>query len=446
MNGRYTVLALLLLLSACSDPQSSRHFVQEELEVWVHYGNEAERRTIQQQVTRFNDLQDKVRISAVILPSGIYHEQIDEAAVKGNLPDILEIDPDYVGYRAWQGQLVPIDKLLSDSLRLDLLRSLLQQNMYLGRIYALSPNGRIDILYARRSLLDQAGITLPSPANSSHREQLQILNDLLLHLADKTAAVRHSGDRRAAIIETNSQQGEQWLSEMLLPLLMAGFDKSQPLSAAPEGKKTLAMLQQIRHWYMAGYFDDQPGDAFIQGRVPLAIATQAELEQYHQAWKDDLVAIPLTTSVSGQAHNDLHPGWSWGISRDCRDLRTAMRFIEFLLQPEEILMMADASATVPASRSALQMSSQYQGDQSGIDALLLERDSIRLTASPAYPQLRTRIDQLIKELSHGQDARQALMRIQADFAAILAPYQDEGPEQVSTPLDTGLSSTASASD
>ena len=92
------------------------------------------------------------------------------------------------------------------------------------------------------------------------------------------------------------------------------------------------------------------------------------------------------------------------------------------------------------------MSSQYQGDQSGIDALLLERDSIRLTASPAYPQLRTRIDQLIKELSHGQDARQALMRIQADFAAILAPYQDEGPEQVSTPLDTGLSSTASASD
>ena len=443
------VLVLLLLLSACSDPQSSRHFVQKELEVWVHYGNEAERRTIQQQVTRFNDLQDKVRISAVILPSGVYHEQIDAAAVKGHLPDILEIDPDYVGYRAWQGQLVPIDKLLSDSLRLDLLRSLLQQNMYRGRIYALSPNGRIDILYARRSQLDRAGITIPSPANSSHHEQLQILNDLLLRLADKTAVVQHSGDRRAAIIETNSQQGDPWLGEMLLPLLTAGFDKSQPLSplsTAPERKKTLAMLQQIRHWYMAGYFDDQPGDAFIQGRVPLAIATQAELERYRQAWKDDLVVIPLTASVSGQVHNDLHPGWSWGISRDCRDLRTAMRFIEFLLQPEEILMMADASATVPASRSALQMSSQYQGDESDIDALLLDRDSIRLAASPAYPQLRARIDQLIEELSRGQDARQALKRIQADLAAILAPYQDEGSEQVSTPHDSGQSSTASASD
>jgi|GEM_PF-5844445 len=441
---------VFLLFTACSDPQTSRHYVQDELEVWVHYGNEAERRTIQQQVARFNDLQDSVRISAVILPSGVYHDQVEAAALKGHLPDILEIDPAYVGYRAWQHQLLPIDKLLSDSLRLDLLGSLLHQNMYLGRIYALSTNGRIEILYARRSLLEQAGVTTPilSSVNGSHKEQMQMLNDLLLHLADEKGRDPHYGNSRPVVIEVNSRQGQQWLAEMLLPLLTGRLDRPTPLTEGINGPKTLALLQQIQHWFVAGYLDDQPDDAFIQGQVPLAVATQAEFDRYYKTWKDDLLVVPLTGSGSGQSHNDLHPGWSWGISRDCRNQQSAMRFIGFLLQPEEILMMAEASAMLPASRSALQMSSYNNEQGPDIDTVSLDRASVPLTASPAYPQLRARVYQLIDELSRGQDVRQALARSQADFEDILAQYQEVSlsSESLSAPRDAVMSSAVSAND
>ena len=213
------IIVLLLLLPACTDSQPDAHYVQEELEVWAHYGTEAERRTLQQQVVRFNESQDAVRINAVILPLGVYHDQIEEAAGKGRLPDILEIDPDYVGYRAWREQLQPLDKMLSDSLRIDLMDPLLQQNMYQGRLYAISPNSRIVMLYARRSLLEQAGVSMTGllAKPGSHSGQMQLLNELVLDLAGRRASGSGNGRGHAAVIESYSPHGEQWLAEAVPP-------------------------------------------------------------------------------------------------------------------------------------------------------------------------------------------------------------------------------------
>jgi len=399
------ITAMLLLLQACSDTQPASHYVQAELEAWIQYGNEAERRTIQQQVSHFNELQDAVRINAVILPPGDYRQQVDDAAVSGGLPDILELDSATVGYHAWHDQLQPIDKLLTDSIRIDLLPSLLTQNMLQGRLYAVSPNSRVMVLYARHSMLERAGVKVPGRMSAA----------TFAGLIEGLAVNDHP------VIELHHQRGEQWLAEALLPLVASGdahVNELEDLATRLDAPLTLRLLEQMQGWFTHGVIDNSDDDVFLKGRVPLALASQAEFEAYHRAWKDDLLILPL-------GRNGLWADRSWGISRDCRDTRIAMRFIEFLLQADEILMMADASDTLPATRSALQMSSRYQVDGTRVfDSVLLEHGSSSHVASPAYPQLRRRFYRLLQSIAADAVVSDQTGRAVEDMRPIIASYQE----------------------
>jgi len=417
MNKLYVVLALLplLLLQACGDSNPESHYVQAELDAWVHYGNEAERQTIQQQVMRFNEVQDKVRINAVILPEGVYHEQIEMAASQGQLPDIIELDPAYIAYSAWHGQLQPIDKLLPDSIRNDLLPPLISQNMYQGRLYALSPGSQVLILYCRRSFLEAAGINLSTSEAWSDAGPMATIGRLLKDLGRVSPA-----NTRHGLIELHMDRGETWLDKALLPLLSIKEDTLNGHSPFIEAlaPQSIQRLEQLQDWFVSGYIDNRDDDSFLNGQVPLAWATQEEFDRYQRAWKDDLLVLPLLD------HGGIQDSWSWGISRRCRDRRSAMRFIEFLLQPEEILMMTDASITVPASRSALQMSNRFlSGTEIFVGNTGWQHDTLLLTASPAYPQLRSRFYQLIQKISQGLLSDEMVNSTRADMLLMLEQYQ-----------------------
>ena len=90
------------------------------------------------------------------------------------------------------------------------------------------------------------------------------------------------------------------------------------------------------------------------------------------------------------------------------------------------------------------MSKHFQiGNHPLFDAAMLEHQGVAFTASPAYPQLRVRLYQMIEEISRGRDVRQEVHRTQADVEWILGQYQ-EGNER-SVPLagvDAGVSRTA----
>jgi multiple sugar transport system substrate-binding protein len=412
-----SLFLFLFLLQACSNNGDGSHYVQAELDIWLHYGSENERRTFQEQVARFNDMQDQVVINAVILPAGNYHEQVSAAARNHRLPDILEIDPAYIGYRASLKQLQPIDKLLSDSVRGDLLLPLVQENIYRGRLYAVSPESRVALIFVRRSALQAANI----PAAGLETWTLDRFYQVIRRLGDN--------GRATGYVELRHIDDEQNLSDEILPLVYASEASAGNGAVFVDRLNTRATLDLFRFFqeaFQQGTITRHDEDAVVSGRTKLALGTQADIAIYRQAWKDDLLILPLPGVTRSKFM--FHNSWSLGITRDCRDPRLAVRFIEFLLEPEEVLTMAEASATIPATGRALDMFESFPLAK----ALPQRRPPVAglgqmYTTTPAYPHLRARFYALFRDVITDTDVTSAVEQARADMNVILRQYQSTLP-------------------
>jgi multiple sugar transport system substrate-binding protein len=59
------------------------------IDVWFHSGKGEEREVLDEQVTTFNEMQDEIYVNAIILPEGSYNDQVNAAALAGDLPCLL---------------------------------------------------------------------------------------------------------------------------------------------------------------------------------------------------------------------------------------------------------------------------------------------------------------------------------------------------------------------
>ena len=117
---------------------------------WFHDsgGNTVEAQTLREQVNAFNAAEQQVQVKLITLPVGDYARQVQAAAAHGGLPDILDFDgPNLYNY-AWSGKLKPIDSCVSQSLREDLLSSIIQQGTYANRLRAGGQHDRVPVQHS----------------------------------------------------------------------------------------------------------------------------------------------------------------------------------------------------------------------------------------------------------------------------------------------------------
>ena len=113
-------IMLISVLGGCSDEQGGADV--DTLEVWAHAGQASERRVLEDQVARFNAQQHgELQVRLTLIPEGSYNEQVQAAAMAGDLPDLLEFDGPFLYAYVWQGRLRSLDDLVSQSLLDDLL-------------------------------------------------------------------------------------------------------------------------------------------------------------------------------------------------------------------------------------------------------------------------------------------------------------------------------------
>ncbi|MGD8968766.1 MAG: hypothetical protein PVI07_14770, partial [Anaerolineae bacterium] len=75
------------------------------VEVWFHSGKGEERDVLDAQVEDFNSRQYGVIIDAVQLPEGSYNDQVNSAALAGDLPCLLDFDGPFLYNYAWSAYL-----------------------------------------------------------------------------------------------------------------------------------------------------------------------------------------------------------------------------------------------------------------------------------------------------------------------------------------------------
>jgi multiple sugar transport system substrate-binding protein len=395
-----------LILSGCNNlPQSGSQEDAIPISVWFHSGQAGERKTMQEQVARFNASQNRIRAQLTIIPEGTYNAQVQAAALAGDLPDLLEFDGPYLYNYVWQGHLHPMDDLLPGELADDLLPTILEQGTYNNHLYSIGTFDSGLGLFARRSKLVAAGVRIPSGINDAWRASE--FDSVLTALAEQ--------DPDGAVLDLKLNYRGEWYTYAFSPTLhSAGTSLVDPKTMQHAGgflNSAIAVttLGRLQSWLKKGYIDANVDDAsFVSNRVALSWVGHWEYPRYREACGDDLILLPLPDfgngSISGQG------SWNWGITANSRHPQEAFAFLKFILAPDEVLAMATANGAVPARRSVLDQSPLYRkgAPLNLFAAQLLEGRTVSRPRTPAYPVISAAFQQAVDNIRNNGNVQASL--------------------------------------
>lgn len=409
MTQRLTPLSILVPLFLCIGGCNGSSSAQKgALQVWVHAGQESERHVIEEQARRFNASQNKAKVQLTFIPEGSYNSQVQAAALSKDLPDVLEFDGPFVYNYVWQKNLVPMDPLISESVRKDLLPSILAQGTYRGKLYSVGTFDSGLGLYGRRSQLEAAGVRIP--AGNKDAWTIAEFNQALAALAKK--------DRDRQVLDLKLNYRGEWFTYGFSPILQsAGGDLIQrntykTANGSLNSPMAVAAVKALQGWIQKGYVDPNIDDAaFTSGKVALSWVGHWVYKDYAKAVGKDLVVLPLPNF--GMGSKTAQGSWNWGITTNCKGQdcqRSAMRFLEFLLQPKEVLAMANANGAVPGTKRAIAQSKLYApgGSLHLFADQLLAGKTVPRPQTPAYPVITSAFQEAFANTRNGLDVKTAL--------------------------------------
>ena len=397
------ILSLLLLcLSSCnslsfgnSSPPSRPGIVR----VWAHSGQAAERQVLERQVQRFNAARTGTTVQLTFIPEGSYNAQVQAAALSKDLPDVLEFDGPFVYNYVWQQNLVPMDKLISASVKQDLLPSILQQGTYRGQLYSVATFDSGLGLYGRRSQLQAAGIRIPK----GNKDAWTVAE------FDRALSALAARDPDRQVLDLKLNLRGEWATYGFLPIIQSAGGKANGSLNSPSA---VTAMQSVQNWLKQGYVDPNIDDAaFTSGRVPLSWVGHWVYKDYAKAVGKDLVVLPLPNF--GQGSKTAQGSWNWGITTNCPTStcqKSAMSFLEFLLQPQEVLAMANVNGAVPGTKQAIARSQLYAptGPLRLFAAQLLAGETVPRPQTPAYPVITSAFQEAFANIRNGLPVKTAL--------------------------------------
>lgn len=395
------------------------------IKLWFHGGVGIESDTLKAQVDAFNAGQTDIRVDLTEIPGGAvagsgYNDAVNAAAVAGDLPCVLDLDgPNLYNY-AWAGYLMPLDDFMSDELREDLLPSLIDQGTYNGQMYAIGQYDSGLALVGRRSLLEEAGVRVPT--STADAWTFDEFTDALEKLRSL------EGMEFALDLKLNYGAGE-WFTYGFSPIVQ-GFggdliDRETYLSAegVVNGEAAVAALTWLQDLVQNGYVNAVPADDndYVNGRAALGWVGHWMTNAYFEAFGDDIVILPMPNFGVRQATG--MGSWAWSITSECDQPAAAWTFMEYLLSPEQILVTTDQNGAVPGRFSALEMSELY-GEGGRLNVFVQQLDqgiAIPRPITPAYPAITSAFYRAVGDILKGADVQTELDKvadaIDADIAA-----------------------------
>ncbi len=405
----WPLAGLPLFLSGCGQPEPAAYDDEgrEMVYIWVHSGQAPERETIRGQVEEFNEMQDAIRVDMTIVPEGDYNARVQAAALSGDLPDLLEFDGPFLYNYVWQEHLIPIDDLLSEDVRRDLLPSIIEQGTYDGELYSVGVFDSGLGLYADRRRLEAVGARVPGGIEEAWT--VEEFEEILAALFDE------AGGRPVLDLKVN-YTGE-WYCYAFSPILQSAgadlIDRDTYLRAdgVLNGPDAVRAMTQLQSWFENGYVHPNIDDAaFVERAAALSWSGHWDYTRYSEALGEDLLLLPLPDF--GEGSRTGQGSWNWGITRRAHHPEAAMRFLEFLLEPDEVLRMTDANGAVPARRAAIDRSGLF-GDEGPLRLFVeqLEISAVPRPRTPAYPVITSVFESGFQNIRDGADVGAVLDRM-----------------------------------
>ncbi|HIE38942.1 MAG TPA: sugar ABC transporter substrate-binding protein [Anaerolineales bacterium] len=377
--------------------------------LWFHSGRGEERDALNQILANFAAARDDIVVDAVELPEGSYNEQVQAAAFSDDLPCLLDFDGPFVYNYVWGGFMLPLDDYISDEMRSDFLPSILEQGTYQdGKLYSLGQFDSGLAIWANKAYLEAAGVRIPTLDEPWTREEFEAALAALQALPEVDYALD---------MKMNYGRGE-WFTYGFSPILQSfGGDlinrtDYQSADGVLNGPESVAAMEMVQSWFEMGYVNPEPaGDTdFVDGKAALSWVGHWVAPGYMEALGDNLLLLPMPDFGNGPKTG--MGSWNWGITTNCENPDAAWEVLEFILQPEQILVMTNANGAVPARKSALAMSDLYGPD--GFLNLYVQQleagVAVPRPVTPAYPVITSAFAEAFDNIKDGADVQTEMDR------------------------------------
>ncbi len=379
------------------------------ISVWTHAGQGGEREAVQQFASDFNAKQDKYVVELIELPDGSYTDQVNAAALAGDLPCLLDFDGPLLYNFAWAGYLAPITEAVDKAVVDDFLPSIIEQGTYKGELYSLGQFDSGLALWGNKAYLDAAGVRIPTGVADAWT---QAEFEAALAALQALDEVEYALD-----MHFNYGRGE-WYTYGFSPLLQ-GFggdliDRSDysKASGVLDGPESVAAMQALQDWVNAGYVN--PGqttdDDFYGSKISaLAWVGHWMYPAHSEALGDDLVLIPMPDFGGGAATG--MGSWNWGITSSCANPEGAAAFLNHMLEPDNILIMTDGNGAVPARKAALAQRAELYGEGGALNVFIQQLEggvAVPRPITPAYATITSEYAFAVDTIVNGGDVQQAL--------------------------------------
>jgi ABC-type glycerol-3-phosphate transport system substrate-binding protein len=374
--------------------------------VWAHHGQAAENAAMEGIIAAFNaaHADEGLRAEIVFYPDRQYADKVSIAATSGTLPDVLDIDGPYVGPWAAEGLLQPIDALVDDALRGDVLPSLIAQGTYDGKLYALGAFESALVVYYNRDIIEKAGLSPPETVDDawSWNEFLDALKKVKPHATVPLSL--HMDDA-----------SDEWFTYAFAPLIWSnGGQLIDTQAGRAAGVLNAAMnVTAVQRWQqlfrdgLAEATSTRP-DPFSPGLAAFDWTGHWMLPTFEQAEGLRFGVMPLPRV--GDDFVAPSGSWCWGLSSACEQPAEAFKVVEWLLDPEHgVKPIVEANGAVPGRKSAFQYFPAYEQMPRKLFAEQLEHAYPR-PRTPVYLTLTSAFARALRDIAGGADVQQRLTK------------------------------------
>ena len=396
MKKLFMFLAALLFSAATA---------QTELSLWYHgAGNSAERDTLLMIIDDFNTSQDDWEVVLEEFPQESYNESIVAAALSGNLPDIIDVDGPVMPNWAWSGYMQPLN-LPEGALDNFLPGAIGEWN---GEVYSVGLWDAAVGIFARRSVLEEAGIRIPTLDEPWTLEEFSTALETL----------QASGEYEYPLDLGMAWTGE-WYPYAFSPLLQSFggdmVDRSTYLSA--EGVLNGEEAVAFGNWWQSLFEQDLvPGTSqdgadretgFIDGKYALQWNGNWAALPALEAFGDDMLFLPAPDFGAGNTIGAA--SWQFGISADSEHPEGARAFIEHAIQDKYLAAFSNTTGLIPATSGAAAMTENYaEGGPLNVFFQLSEDQALIRPPTPGYVVAALVFEKALADIANGADVQDTL--------------------------------------
>ncbi len=377
------------------------------LDLWFHSGRGPERDALKQILDNFAAQNSNITVNAVELPEGSYNDQVQAAAFADKLPCLLDFDgPNMYNY-AWGGFLIPIDSYVPADMKSDFLPSIIDQGTFQdGKLYSLGQFDSGLALFANKQYLQEANVRIPTLDQPWTKDEfMSALNSL-----KNVQGVKYPLDTKM-----NYGKGE-WYTYGFSPVIwsfggsLIDRQNYQTSDGYLNSQASIDAMSLIQSWYQDGLSNPQPaGDTeFTDGVAAISWVGHWAAPGYMDAMGDNLLLLPMPDFGTGPKTG--MGSWNWGITSRCANPDAAWTVLDFILQPDQILIMTNANGAVPARRSALSQSKLY-GANGFLNLYVQQIDkgwAMSRPKTPAYPTITQAFQTAFDNIKDGADVKSEL--------------------------------------